>query len=300
MSNFKDILSELGYQLQDCGSHWRSKAIYRGGDNPSSLQISKKDGSWNDFASDSYGSFRKLVELSGGSLNGVNLEGETHELSEPDYHIDLKYPRIFDPSLLDKLTKNHSYWTKRGISKKTIEEFGGGYCSSGIMMGRYVFPIFDENKNILGFSGRDVSNKSSIKWKHVGAKSLWFYPLFQSREEIKKSNNVIVLESIGDMLKLWDNGIKNTIVAFGINRLEHLIFKIIELDPQKIIISFNNDEKSGENHGRRASISFARNLAKYFNRDKIKIILPKGKNDFGDMNKEEIKEWNQTVKKYLI
>ena len=49
----KDILSGLGYKLSDFGNHWRTNAMYRGGQNPSALQIYKNSGVWIDYVKNS-------------------------------------------------------------------------------------------------------------------------------------------------------------------------------------------------------------------------------------------------------
>lgn len=61
----KEVLEKLGYSLKDFGNHWRTKAIYRGGDNPTSLQVYKNTGVWRDFVGGDGTSqpLRKLVEL---------------------------------------------------------------------------------------------------------------------------------------------------------------------------------------------------------------------------------------------
>ena len=81
---------------------------------------------------------------------------------------------------------------------------------------RYVFPIWDTNTSrVLGFTGRDISNKHPLKWKILGKKSDWLYPFFCNKKYIKETNQIILVESIGDMLALWENGIMNSIVTFG-------------------------------------------------------------------------------------
>jgi hypothetical protein len=303
-SEIKEILESLGYKLTDKGNEWRSQALYRGGNNPSSLRIYKDSGVWKDFARDVSGNLIQLLkETPGGSSfipQVVNGQTENSSESIEKKLTDFKYVKVFDPELLKKLKQDHSYWINRGVAKQTLMNFKGGLCYTGAMAGRYVFPIFDEGERILGFSGRSVFENNPVKWKHIGEKKNWCYPCFLSSDQVREENWLVVLESIGDMLKLWDNGVKNSIVSFGLSQFDQIYYKIIELDPSKIIISFNNDRLRGvEDHGTKAAIKFARGLCKYFNKDKIKIIPPKTKNDFGEMNEEEINEWKKTVKKYL-
>ena len=63
-SKIYSSLVELGYELSDFGNHWRTKAIYRGGDNPTSVMIYKDTGVWKDFVANKGAMpFKKLVEL---------------------------------------------------------------------------------------------------------------------------------------------------------------------------------------------------------------------------------------------
>ena len=39
----------MGYILIDCGDHWRTRALYRDGDNETAVKIYKNTGVWMDF-----------------------------------------------------------------------------------------------------------------------------------------------------------------------------------------------------------------------------------------------------------
>ena len=114
------------------------------------------------------------------------------------------------------------------------------------MKNRYVFPILNGKKEIVGFTGRDIQTSSSSsrpKWKHIGDKSKWKYPLQANIRTLQELKEVIILESVGDMLALWECGIKNTIVTFGVNISVELLNLFIKLNMNKMIISFNNDSE---------------------------------------------------------
>ena len=53
------------------------------------------------------------------------------------------------------------------------------------MKNRYVFPILNSKKDIVGFSGRDLNSQSKIKWKHLGEKINWCYPLFLNIDNLQ-------------------------------------------------------------------------------------------------------------------
>ena len=204
-------------------------------------------------------------------------------------------PKIFPSTYLEKIIQDHSYWEERGISKQTLELFNGGVVHSGTMADRYVFPIFNSKKELIGVTGRYLKNlpeeKSKPKWLHRGRTSEWKYPLQINQKILKEKKEIILIESIGDMLALWECEIKNTIVVFGLNISPSFISLLIKLDPNKIFVSFNDDSdnNSAGNKGVEAAV---RKLKNYFDPHQIQVAFPT-KNDFGDMSREEILEWKE-------
>ena len=109
---------------------------------------------------------------------------------------------------------------------------------------------------------------------------------------MQKTKKVILVESIGDMLALWEKGVKNVIVTFGLYVSPKIKQILMALDPNKIYISFNNDDNKAGNNG---AIKAYQNLKRQFDTHQLEINLPP-KNDFGCMSSEEIKIWNQNLK----
>jgi len=301
------ILQDIGYVLTDNGREFRAKPLYRDSDNDSVLRIWKNSGQWVDFKENKSGSLEELIRLTLKlksieeakqwiGAKGISVSNE--EIEKP--RAITKQIQYFEKSLLLKLTKNDDYWNNRGISSSTLAPFNGGVATTGKMYNRYTFPVFDNKDNIIGFSGRDIAPlplEGRPKWKHIGDKKEWVYPLKVNLEDIKKCKKIILLESIGDMLALRENGINNSIVTFGLNVSAKIIYSLIALNPDKIVIAFNND--SGNNGaGNEAAISAKNKLLNYFDRSQISINLPVGAKDFGDLNlsdKNKIQEWYKTT-----
>ena len=101
------------------------------------------------------------------------------------------------------------------------------------------------------------------------------------------------MESVGDMLALWECGIKNTIVTFGVSISVELLNLFIKLNMNKMIISFNNDSQNN-NTGNIAAKNAENKLLKYFDRRQVSVNLPP-KNDFGDMSPQETLLWKKTI-----
>ena len=161
------------------------------------------------------------------------------------------------------------------------------------MKNRYVFPIFNSKEEIVGFSGRDITNQSKIKWKHLGDKINWCYPTFLNLDIVKEKKEVYIIESIGDCLSLWDAGIKNTIVTFGLEVSVSILNLLLKVDPNKIYISFNNDENKNKASNEAADKAINK-LLRYFDKNQLYIKLP-SKKDFGEMSIEEIVQWKTKI-----
>ena len=56
---------------------------------------------------------------------------------------------------LKNLDAKHPYLLEeRGLDPKTVEEFGLGYCSWGLMKNRVVIPVHDEHGGLVAYAGR--------------------------------------------------------------------------------------------------------------------------------------------------
>ena len=297
--NVYQILTDLGYKLKDCGKEYRTRPLYRDSDNDTVLKIYKDTGHWFDFKENISGDFTSLVGMTLKLEDPVKAKEwlkdknfafhQPKEVSKPL----LKSTKKFDLDLLSNLENNHSYWNKRGINNETLSQFKGGVGKAGKMKNRYVFPIFDIKNNIIGFSGRDITNLSKIKWKHLGEKNDFVYPLFLNSQTIEAQKEVILVESIGDMLSLYQAGIKNVLVTFGTSLSLGILNYLLKMDVKKIYISLNNDSNKNNAGNIGAEKTYSR-LKRYFDDKQLKISLPT-KKDFGEMNKEEILQWKNNL-----
>lgn len=284
--NVLDILNQIGYvDLTDHGKHYRTRPLYRASDNNTSLSVDKVTGKWYDFGGQVGGSLAHLVKLTMGFETEEQvqafLRGRSISLpSYSKYDYALSEVKKFDKALLLRLSKNHSYWLQRGISESTVAFFQGGTTNNGRMTNRYVFPIFDEQQELIGFSGRAlIDNPNYPKWKILGAKKNFIYPVYPFRQVADFQRQVILVESIGDMLALSEMGIVNVIVTFGLNISEKILTFLLKHDCQQVVIIFNNDLSLS---GNQASLKHTKNLLHYFDESQISNIVPpyKDMNDF--------------------
>jgi len=310
----KETLEELGFSLRDKGSYWSTSAIWRNGDNNTAIQIYKDTGVWRDFVENTpplpiQFLIKKVAspEKRGSLLNYLNKSSNTLERDVFD-SVESK-PLIqmqnnFDINFLNDLLPHHKFYTDKKISLATLAKYKSGYCTSGKLYNRYVFPIFDISNcnNIVGFTGRSLiwSKDSEIsKWKHIGTKRNWVYPICLSEEfkqSVIESKCIYIVESIGDSLALSENGFYNHIVTFGLDLSSFQIASILSLMPEKIVISMNNDADGEKNIGKIASIKHYIRLMDYFDMRKLYIKLPET-NDLSEMHENGIfHKWvNKTI-----
>ena len=293
-----ELLKDAGCNPRNYGSYLTCSASYRGGDDPGSVAIYLQTNVVKDFVTGHSFSLEEFLKLTLRLKDLKQVEkiledkaryytGFSNDIEDP-FNKGTKY--YSNDDLVD-LKEDYSYWNRRGVSDETLKVFGGGLCLTGKMYQRYVFPIFDARKKILGFSGRDVTGKSKIKWKHLGRRNEWGYPFIFSHQYVKETKQLILVESIGDMLSLWESGIKNTGITFGTEAGGGLLKAMVRLDPDSIIIATNNDENRA---GQKAAAKIRSTLVEFFDPAQIMIYHPY-KNDFGDQTIEENKEWHSNI-----
>tara|TARA_Y100000361_G_C11150826_1_gene340930 strand:+ start:1026 stop:2066 length:1041 start_codon:yes stop_codon:yes gene_type:complete len=303
----KDCLQRLGFKLSDRGQYWQTNAIFRNGDNKTAIQIYKNTGVWKDHVEGtSFSPLKRLVEI---TLGTNDISEIKKYMDEDESQIGLMYTNnlnkekiemeeIYPESCLSKLLPHYKFYNDKGISSEVLKNLKGGFATSGKLNKRFVFPIYNELGQIYGFSGRDMSGyEGRPKWKHIGKKKSWIYPLYsniETKKSIQESGEVILVESIGDLLSLNQNGYSNVLVTFGLDVSNKLACTIMSLNPSRVIISLNNDRQSKENRGLEASVVNYLRFLNFFEKEKLCICLPT-ENDFGDMNQEDFKIWSKKL-----
>lgn len=303
ISNWQQILEELGYNLTRVGDQIRTNAKYRNGDSSNSIAIYPDSETFYDFPAKKKGSIAELIALS------KNLDvGELGDIIQTQIEKNVSFvqaidiPRTYSESSLSRLMNDYSFFEKRGISKNTQQIFEAKYCMKESFAGRVIFPIRNFNNKIIGFSGRLTNWKESLpfpKWLIRGRKRFFVYNHKIATPSIKENGRVILVESIGDVLSLYEAGIHNAICLFGLSLSPAIIKYLITLNAN-IIISTNNDFAKDENRGLDAANKIKNKLLNIFNESKVRIILPPILNDWNDILVDKgggyIKNWYNSIK----
>lgn len=291
--NIEEVLTEIGYTLKNHGNYFTCRAVYRNGDNDGAIAIYPNKNVVIDFVTGEKFNIENLIAKTLGINNKTEIQNWINSrhlvinIEKPEPM--LTEPKIFPVEWLNELKPDHSYWTNRGISEKTLSEFRGGVCEKEMMKNRYVIPVFDKTNNLIGLVGRTLVN-SKIKYKVKGSKNLFRHPFNLNLKDIKRKREIILVEGQGCVLSLFEAGIRNCLCLFGVSLSNEQFSSLLALDLNKIIIATNRDQGPGII----AAEKLQKRLLKFFDRKQVEIRIPEQK----DLNEvlqkngvEGIKDW---------
>lgn len=151
-----------------------------------------------------------------------------------------------DESVLQKFLGNkdeYDFIDNLGFSDEILELFESAYND---LEERWLLPIRSPEGDLLGFDGRDVTNKKKDKWrKRKGLlKNLLLGRLDIVGEDIIKENKIMIVEGKKDQMAGYEAGIKHTSCIYGSSLSNEQKIIIDSLIDGEIIICPDGD-KSG-------------------------------------------------------
>lgn len=197
------------------------------------------------------------------------------------------------------------YYLNRGFSGEILDKYDVGLCNNPgkEMHNRIVVPIYDnEHEHMIGCSGRSIFDKCSecncfhsseedcppdhrkylySKWKHsANFKSQnCLYNFWSAQKHIQSSGIAIIVESPGNVWKLEENGIHNSVALFGTNLSDRQKFLLDASGAMNLIIIMDNDDP-----GRKAAVNIVEKCKMTYQMHVPSISKP----DIGEMTSEEI------------
>ena len=160
----------------------------------------------------------------------------------------------YAPDSWDSLLSNLS---KKGYKEPEMERVGlilKGERLHDRFRNRLIFPIFDINGRVVAFSGRILNDlipprtEKADSGKYVNSpetilynKSRILYGLNQAKNEIRKNDNVVLVEGQMDVVLPWQDGIKNIIATSGTALTEDQLL-ILKRLTNNLILAFDMDE----------------------------------------------------------
>jgi len=215
------------------------------------------------------------------------------------------------------LTIPAQYYLDRGFTANTLDKYDIGLCTKPgrEMSNRVVVPIYDmDHKHMIGCSGRSIFEKCEMckcfhnqaddcppdnqkylfsKWKHsANFKSQnCLYNIWYAQPHIQKTGYVILVESPGNVWKLEEAGLYNSVAMFGCNLSDRQKIILDSSGAMSIIILTDNDEA-----GHKAADQITEKCQNTY-----RIFYPSiSKPDVGEMSVEEINtEIKQFIKRVL-
>ncbi len=222
-----------------------------------------------------------------------------------------------------------SYVRSRNISEHTIELFSLGYApnnfhgltnflraknfseqeviKTGLLSqrddrtyfdrfrARVMFPIRDQQGNIVGFTGRLLPGDESPAGKYVNTpttalydKSRVLYNLNLAKTQIKKQDYVIVVEGQMDVIQAFQAGTQNVVAASG-TALTEFQLETLRRFTKNIMLAFDEDSAGARATERGVDLALSKGFS-------IKIIhLPHGK-DPDDCIRENRDNWFDAIR----
>jgi 5S rRNA maturation endonuclease (ribonuclease M5) len=198
------------------------------------------------------------------------------------------------------------YFIDRGFSPEILDKYDVGDCldQNKEMSNRAVVPIYDHDYlGMSGCTGRSIHNKcETCKSYHIGSCpnenhrwlfSKWkhnkdfktqehLYNLWFAKEFINKTRTVIVVESPGNVWRLEEAGVHNSVAIFGTNLSAKQKMLLDISGAMNLITIMDNDTP-----GQEAAKIILGKCSKTYNTKNI--IVPK--NDIAEMTVQEIQEY---------
>jgi 5S rRNA maturation endonuclease (ribonuclease M5) len=179
-----------------------------------------------------------------------------------------------------------SYYLARGYSPEILDTYDVGFCDDpgSSLYGRVAVPVYDMNhKMVLGCVGRTPDpDKSKARWicSRDFTDKLHLYNYWRSRPHIEKSKCVVIVEGAGDVWRLEEAGVRNSVALFGsgVSGQQRQMFNSIM---GTFIVLTDNDD-AGE-------IAFSEIEELCIHANVIRYRVPDHYKDVGEMSADQVR-----------
>jgi DNA primase len=192
-----------------------------------------------------------------------------------------------DENLLQKmigLKDDSGFIDSQGFKESTLELFESCYDSKDQ---RWLLPQRSPDGILLGFDGRDITNKNKVKWKKRKGllKNKLLGRLDIVGEEIITENKIILSEGKKDMMAIYEAGLKHATCAYG---------STLSIEQKEIIDTLIDDEIIIFVDGDKAGYKYAQSVVKLcYPEYKITAIEIEDSYDPADLSKKHLLELYQ-------
>ena len=139
---------------------------------------------------------------------------------------------------------------KKGYNDKELIDSGlvgnGDNGLHDIYYNRIMFPLYDLNGKVVGYSGRiydmkDTSKYINTKETAIFKKGELLYNYHKAKDEARKQGKIIVMEGFMDVIAAYKVGIKNVVATMGTAVTSNQA-NLLKRMAKEIILCFDGDE----------------------------------------------------------
>lgn len=254
----------------------------------------------------------KDIKIANTNRDKSNFTNAINHIREEDR---VNAPKITRKQVRSSLIYPAEYFINRGYSQEVLDRYDVGLCTSKgkPMNNRVVAPIYNlECDSMVGCTGRSIFEACSkcgayhdpnhdcpdseyrwaySKWKHSAdfksQNNLYNYWKGFAKEHIEQSHVAIIVESPGNVWRLEENGIHNSVAIFGCNLSDRQKILLDSSGAMAIIVLTDNDEA-----GKQAAQEIKNKCQNTY-----RVFIPEiSKGDIGEMTSEEI---DKEIKQYI-
>ncbi len=180
---------------------------------------------------------------------------------------------------------------KAGLVKPVVS--GAGKSPYDVFRDRLIFPLFDSQGEVVGFSGRAFSVETEPKYLNTPEtllflKSELLYGLDRAKGEIRKKNYSVLVEGQMDLVLSHQAGVGNTVASSGTAFTKEHLERLKKLSP-RILLAFDGDKAGNLAAWKSAELALSLGL-------EVKVAcLPEGR-DPADVIKGNPEEWKEILR----
>lgn len=138
-----------------------------------------------------------------------------------------------------------TYMRQKGFSTDRLQQAGLISTSRELFRDRMIFPIFNLSGRIIGFGGRGIDDYIQPKYLNspetpIFKKGEGLYGLYQSKEQMRSTGEVLLVEGYFDLLSIFQHGFDNVCAPLGTSLTEQQAL-LLSRFARKGIILFDGD-----------------------------------------------------------
>ena len=150
---------------------------------------------------------------------------------------------LIDRDVLTRLLVKKNFSDKDMLDSGLIVKSDYGF--SDIYCNRIMFPLYDINGRIVGYSGRIYNGEDTSKYINTRETAIFkkgelLYNYHRAKDECRRTNTVIITEGFMDVIRCYSVGVKNVVAAMGTAITKEHVMLIRRL-ARNVVLMFDGD-----------------------------------------------------------